>query len=87
MVNIIILSTDSFSADKNNYLMQLLFDKFKLQFLTDGKNQLHLYDPFQIIYFLHLVPPWMQEPMNSRAMLKQPLRFIAKGTILFLPAI
>lgn len=57
VVQKIFLSTDSFSDEENDWLIQLLFDKFKLRFHKDGQNRLILYDQFQIIYFLHLVAP------------------------------
>lgn len=81
----IILSTDSFSAEENDQLIQLLFNKFKIRFLIDGQNRLLLYDQFQIIYFLHLVSPWLNESMNRKSMPQQPLRPIAKRTTIYLP--
>lgn len=45
----IILPTDSFSTEENTWLIQLIYEKFKLRFLKDGQNRLILYDAFQII--------------------------------------
>lgn len=84
-VSKLILSTDSFSTEENRFLTQLLFDKFKLRFLTDSQNRLILYDKFQIIYFLHLVSPWLHQSMSRKAMPEQPLRPIAKRTTIYLP--
>lgn len=84
-VSKIILSTDSFSAGENSRLIQLLLEKFNLCFVTDGQNRILLYDQFQIIYFLHLVSPWLDKSMNRKALPVQPLRPIAKRTTIYLP--
>jgi len=63
----------------------LLLKKFNLHFVTDGQNRILLYDQFQIIYFLHLVSPWLHESMNRKALPVQPLRPIAKRTTIYLP--
>lgn len=82
----IILSTDSFTREENEFLTQLLWQKWQLQFKIDGQNRLLLYDKFQIHYFLHLVSPWLHESMNRKALPIQPLRPIAKRTTIYLPA-
>ncbi|MBD7985176.1 endonuclease [Sporosarcina sp. Sa2YVA2] len=82
----IILSTDSFTREENEFLTQLLWQKWQLQFRIDGQNRLLLYDKFQIHYFLHLVSPWLHESMNRKALPIQPLRPIAKRTTIYLPA-
>jgi len=85
-VSKIILSTDRFSNEENNRLIQLLLEKFNLRFVIDGQNRILLYDQFQIIYFLHLVSPWLHGSMNRKALSVQPLRPIAKRTTIYLPA-
>lgn len=84
-VNKIILSTDSFSIEENEWLIRLLFAKFNLRFVMDGQNRIILYDQFQIIYFLHLVSPWLHESMNRKALSVLPLRTIAKRSTIYLP--
>ena len=81
----VILSTDSFTAEENTWLLHYLFRKFHLKFLKDGKNRLILYDQFQITYFLHLISPWLHESMNRKALPKQPTKAIAKRTTIYLP--
>ncbi|MCM3636856.1 endonuclease [Sporosarcina luteola] len=83
--NKIILSTDSFSKHDNEFLMQILWDKWKLKFKIDGQNRLILYDQFQIIYILHLISPWMHESMDRKSLPSNPLRTIAKRTTIYLP--
>ncbi|CAH0132168.1 endonuclease [Peribacillus simplex] len=51
----IILSTDSFSKNENYQLIQLLRNKYSLNFSIDGQNRLILYDQPQIFYFLRLI--------------------------------
>ena len=82
----IILSTDSFSPEENSGLIKLLYKKFQLRFQIDGQNRLILYDQFQIIYFLHLVSPWLHKSMNRKSLPEQPLRSVAKRTTVYLPA-
>lgn len=81
----IVLSTDDFSTEENKQLIELLYRKFHIRFQLDGQNRLLLYDQFQIIYFLHLVSPWLNESMQRKAMPVQPLRPIAKRTTIYLP--
>lgn len=85
-VSKIILSTDGFSIEENNWLIKFLFDKFNLRFVLDGQNRILLYDQFQITYFLHIVSPWLHESMNRKALPVQPLRPIAERTTIYLPA-
>lgn len=82
----IILSKESFSADENVGLINLLYDKFRLHFVVDGQNRLILYDQFQIMYFLRLVSPWLQDSMSRKAAVELPLRPIAKPTTVYLPS-
>lgn len=81
----LILSTDGFSSEENTRLCQLLFHRFKLQLSMDGQNRLILYDRFQIIYFLHLVSPWLHHSMTRKWLPNQPTRPIAKRTTIYLP--
>lgn len=80
----IILSTDNFSSKENEFLMQLIRDKWKLNFKIDGQNRLILYDQFQIIYFLHFISPWMHESMGRKIIMDLPLRKVANRTIILL---
>ncbi|PIC65913.1 endonuclease [Sporosarcina sp. P16a] len=82
----IILSADSFTTFENNYLIQLLFKKFKLRFSLDGQNRLILYDQFQIIYFLKMISPWLSPAMTRKAAVVLPLKPIAKRTTVYLPS-
>lgn len=81
----LILSTESFSIEENTKLIQLLDSKFKVKFSTDGQNRLILYDRFRIIYFLHLVSPWLHESMKRKSLPNQPIQSIAKRTTIYLP--
>lgn len=79
MITKMILSTESFTLEENKLLTELLSMKFNLRFSTDGQNRLILYDQFQIIQFLKLVSPWMNDSMDRKALVSPPLRPIAKG--------
>lgn len=81
----IILSTDSFTKTENVFLQSLLYHKWQLSFKLDQQNRLILYDQFQIIYFLHLVEPWLQPCMKRKAPIVLPLRPIANRTTIYLP--
>lgn len=83
----IILSTDSFTVEENEFLKCLLWNKWKLNFRTDAQNRLILYDKFQIHYFLHLISPWLHESMNRKSLVIQPLQPIATRTTIYLPSI
>lgn len=85
IVNKLILSTDSFSIEENTKLVELLNQKFKIRFSLDGQNRLILYDQFQIIYFLHIVSPWLHESMVRKWLPNQPIHPIAKRTTIYLP--
>jgi hypothetical protein len=62
----IILSTDNFSEAENELLIKLLKQKFNLSFSIDGQNRLCLYDQQQILYFLHIVDPYIHFSMNRK---------------------
>lgn len=81
----IILSTDSFTTNENYILQNLLWNKWKLSFKLDKQNRLILYDQFQIIYFLHLIQPWLQPFMARKSAVILPLRPIANRTTIYLP--
>lgn len=74
----IILSTNGFNKEENIWLSDYLFRKFHLKFFRDGQNRLILYDQFQIIYFLHLISPWLHESMDRKKLPEQRFRPIAK---------
>ncbi|WP_052483933.1 hypothetical protein [Bacillus sp. OxB-1] len=82
----IILSTDSFAPAENEWLTQTIENKWKLRFQQDGQNRLILYDQFQIMYFLHLVSPWLHDSMARKTIREQPLKPIAKRTTIYLPS-
>ncbi|MCM3756438.1 endonuclease [Sporosarcina aquimarina] len=81
----IVLSTDSFTMAENLWLIQLLRNKFDLQFSLDGQNRLLLYDQAQIIRFLNIVAPYLQPCMERKAHLLPPLKPIANRTTVYLP--
>lgn len=82
----IILSTDSFSIEENQFLQQLLRKRFQLHFSLDRQNRLVIYDLFQIIYFLYIISPWLHPSMNRKAFVLPPLREVSKRTTIYLPS-
>jgi hypothetical protein len=62
----IILSTDNFSREENDQLIELLNQKFNLSFSLDGQNRLCLYDQVQILYFLYTVKPYIHFSMDRK---------------------
>jgi len=62
----VILSTDSFTKTENYKLIDLIKSKFNLSFKLDGQNRLLLYDQQQLIYFLHLVKPYIHGSMSRK---------------------
>lgn len=66
IVKKIILSTDNFSPSENNLLIEMIKDKFKLQFSLDGQNRLCIYDKRQIMYFFHLVKDYLHPSMMRK---------------------
>lgn len=81
----IILSTDNFTTEENEWLVQLLYHKFQLKFSIDAQNRLLLYDQSQIMYFLNLVAPHLQPCMNRKAAQLPPLKTMATRTTVYLP--
>ncbi|HET7577761.1 MAG TPA: endonuclease [Bacillales bacterium] len=69
----IILSTDSFSLRERNYLKQILFEKFHLDFHPDGQKRLILYNKPSIYYFLHIVRPYIIDGMSRKDIKPTPL--------------
>jgi hypothetical protein len=62
----IILSTDNFSREENDNLIELLEQKFNLSFSLDGQNRLCMYDQVQILYFLYTVKPYIHSSMDRK---------------------
>ncbi|WP_415815231.1 hypothetical protein [Mesobacillus thioparans] len=46
--------------------MEMIKDKFKLQFSLDGQNRLSIYDKRQIMYFFHLVKDYLHPSMMRK---------------------
>ena len=82
----IILSTDGISAGEIAVLINLLNEKFALQFGTDGQNRMILYERSQIIKLLRLISPWQQEAFRIKTTGEIPARPIAKQTTVHLPS-
>lgn len=82
----VILSTDNFSLMENQFLIDFLQMKYGLSFSLDGQNRLLLYDQFQILYFLKLVEPYIQESMNRKKRVQSVPKKIADRTTIYLPA-
>ena len=85
MMRKIVLSTDSFTNAENKWLIDLLNNRFHLQFSIDAQNRLLLYDLTQIIRFLDIVKPYLQPCMERKAFHLPPLKPIAKRTTIYLP--
>lgn len=86
----IILSTESFTHAENQFLINLLYNRFNLHFALDGQNRLLLYDQFQILYFLHLITPYLIPGMHRKIIrlyaIKQSVA-ASKRTTIYLPAL
>jgi len=82
----IILSTDSFSLQENQFLIDILQKKYNLSFSLDAQNRILLYDQFQIIYFLKLVDSYIHESMNRKKRIPYEPKKIAERTTIHLPA-
>ncbi|MBB6453621.1 hypothetical protein HNQ94_002070 [Salirhabdus euzebyi] len=85
----IILSTDSFTKQENNQLINLLKRKYTITFTLDKQNRLIIYDATQILYFLHLVQPHIHHSMYRKTIPLLPLHdkvpIKAKRTTIYLP--
>ncbi|MDU1844850.1 MAG: endonuclease [Niallia nealsonii] len=83
----IILSTECFSMEENKLLAQLIYQKFHIQFSQDKQNRLLLYDQKQILYFLHMIDPYLHSCMNRkrRLALFLPSKLPDKRTTIKLP--
>lgn len=62
----IILSTDSFTREENQWLQIKLEELYGLTFSIDGQNRLILYDQPQILYFLTIIKPYMHDCMRRK---------------------
>ena len=62
----IILGTYGFAVEENEQMIQLLHNKFQLNFKRDGQNRLVLNDKYQTYHFLSLVDPWIQPCMKRK---------------------
>ena len=80
----IILSTDCFSIEENQFLIKFLKKKYDLFFSKDAQNRLILYDQFQIIFFLTLIDPHIHSSMNRKKLIFSKARQIAERTTISL---
>lgn len=80
----IILSTESFSTEENQFLINFLKKKYNLFLLKDAQNRLILYDQFQIIFFLTLIDPHIHSSMNRKKLIFSKERKIAERTTISL---
>jgi hypothetical protein len=82
----IILSTNGFSSAENKKLIELIYRLHKLEFSLDKQNRLILYDQPQIIYFIHLIKPYVHKSMHRKIQIPSMNRKItAKRTTIYLP--
>ncbi|WP_082195183.1 hypothetical protein [Bacillus andreraoultii] len=63
----IILSTDSFTKEENEFLIKELNRKYLLSFSRDSQNRLVIYDQRQIYYFIRLTQPYMHKSMVRKS--------------------
>lgn len=84
----IILSTDSFTTEENEWLINFLYKKYRLSFRLDKQNRIVLYDQFQIIYFLNLVKPYLHESMHRKIIPYKNIKYKlpSRRTTIYLPA-
>jgi len=83
----VILSTESYTQQENEMLIQLLNQRFNLKFKTDKQNRLILYEQYLIHYFHYLIEPYMHVCMH-RKMINQfllPNNVLSKRTTIYLP--
>jgi len=83
----IVLSTDSFTPKENQWLINFLYEKYKLSFRLDKENRIIIYDQFQIIYFLNLIKPYLNECMFRKMLPLRPIQYnlTRRRTSLYLP--
>ncbi|MFD0944663.1 hypothetical protein [Savagea faecisuis] len=81
----IILSTESFTKEENEWLIELLYDTFQLQFRRDKANRILLYDQFQCFVFLHIVEPYMNDCMERKKNPHLPAKPFAQKPAIRLP--
>ncbi|MBB5324272.1 hypothetical protein HNQ34_001365 [Anoxybacillus tepidamans] len=84
----VILSTDGFTKAENEALIQLMRQRYDLNFSLDKQNRLILYDKPQIFYFIRLVKPYVHESMKRKITIPSNLKESAKKrTTIYLPNI
>lgn len=83
----IILSTESFTTQENQWLINFLFQRYTLKFKLDGQNRIVLYDQFQIYYFLFLITPYLHNSMYRKIVPSCKLHHdtTARRTTIYLP--
>ncbi|MCZ0754406.1 endonuclease [Anoxybacillus sp. J5B_2022] len=82
----VILSTDGFTKTENEQLIQLISQKYNLNFSLDKQNRLILYDKPQIFYFIRLVKPYVHKSMKRKITIPSNLKEAAKKrTTIYLP--
>lgn len=86
LIKKIVLSTDSFSAEENQLLIEFLCSKYSLHFALDAQNRLLLYDQYQIILFLQIVDPHIHPSMNRKRRPPFSPKDIPERTTVYLPA-
>lgn len=82
----IILSTDNFTTEENNALINILKTRYHLIFTLDKQNRLILYDQFQILYFLRLIEGYIHPSMLRKMPTNTHLKSLAKTTTIYLPS-
>lgn len=82
----IILSTESFTVEENQTLIEFLRSKYSLHFSLDVQNRLLLYDQYQIIRFLHIVNPYIHPSMNRKKRTVSVPKELPERTTIYLPS-
>ncbi|SFD41991.1 LAGLIDADG DNA endonuclease family protein [Bacillus sp. OV194] len=83
----LILSTDYFTREENQFLINTLYSKFNLSFKLDKQNRIILYNQPQIFHFLSIVEPYIimeRKKFSNEISSKQ--TFISKRTTIYLPS-
>ncbi|MCQ6264397.1 endonuclease [Fictibacillus sp. WQ 8-8] len=83
----LILSTDYFTREENQFLINTLYSKFNLSFKLDKQNRIILYNQPQILHFLSIVEPYI---IMERKKLSNEIHFLQKltrkRTTIYLPS-
>lgn len=82
----IILSTDNFTVEENNALINIIQTHYHLTFTVDKQNRLILYDQFQILYFLRLIEKYIHPSMQRKIPINTQPKSLAKTTTIYLPS-